>query len=77
MIWTFDGFGQWDANSKKKNGADEPKSWVIDVCEDGTFMLENSCSGLMSSDQSRKTFPTLAKAKKYCEELEASNGNQA
>lgn len=77
MTWRFEDFGQWESNSKKKNGADEPKTWVINVCEDGTFMIENSCPGLMSSDQSRKTFTTLAKAKKYCEKLEASNADQA
>jgi hypothetical protein len=71
MIWEFDGFGMWLAESSKMAVGNEPKSWVIEIQEDATFAVCNSDKGLMTDTQSQKTFRTLVKAKDFCEKLES------
>lgn len=70
MIWEFDEFGMWLAESSKTVG-DEPKVWAINIQEDATFAVCNSDKGLMTDTQSQKTFRTLVKAKTFCEKLES------
>jgi hypothetical protein len=71
MIWEYDRFGLWLAESSKMAVGGEPKVWVISIQGDATFAVCDSDKGLMTDTQSQKTFRTLVKAKTFCEKLES------
>ena len=67
MIWNFDDMvGTWRAPTQH----DDLDEWYIAVCDDGSFSV-NESGGAEYQNHGRKTFPTLALAKEWCEKMEA------
>lgn len=63
MRWRFNGSGEWE--SFAFGGKDDDLlMWRIQVCEDGSFSVNESDPGLTDR---KETFSTLAAAKQFCE----------
>lgn len=62
MRWHFDGTGSWFAKSKFGDD-DDPLTYRIRVCDDGSFDLSESSPGLCAK---HGTFMTLDAAKAFC-----------
>lgn len=70
MFWRFDGnHGEWEAFASKFDTFGEPLIWRIVVCDDGTFDVSESDSGLLETEVS--TFPNLQAAKDFCQASDA------
>ena len=65
LSWDFDGSGLWQASSCVY-ADDCSLQWVIVVCDDGTFDVNDSDSELLVSRRKQDCFPTLAAAKAWC-----------
>lgn len=66
LLWKY--FGKWEAFSPQLGADNMPLRWVICVCRDGKFDLNESdaqlCNGVAA-------YETLAAAKAFCETSEA------
>lgn len=69
MEWRFDGSGEWEAFSSVGDQS-SPPVWRIQVCDDGTFDVNESDAGLIAGKYG--TFGTLDGAKTACENGESA-----
>lgn len=69
MNWTFDGTGEWEAESSLHDEG-VPFIWRIGVCDDGTFDVSGADDELTRRTQ---TFKYLHSAQAFCELAEAVN----
>ena len=69
MRWRFDGGGEWEAFSAVGDQS-APAVWRIQVCDDGTFDVNQSDDGLIAGKYG--TFGTLLAAKTACENGETA-----
>ena len=69
MLWRFDGSGEWEAFSAVGDQS-APPVWRIQVCDDGTFDVNQSDDGLIARKYG--TFGTLRAAKTACENGETA-----
>lgn len=67
LRWRY--FGKWEAFSPRFTANNTPLRWVICVCQDGKFDLNESDAGLCNGIAA---FDTLAAAKAFCEGSEAA-----
>ena len=74
MRWRFDGSGEWEAFSEVGDQS-APLVWRIQVCDDGTFDVNQSDAGLIAGKYG--TFGTLEGAKSACENGEMSRTARA
>jgi len=69
MRWRFDGSGEWEAFSVVGDQSNPPV-WRIQVCDDGTFDVNQSDEGLIAGKFG--AFGTLEGAKTVCENCETA-----
>lgn len=67
LRWDFDYSGQWIARSGLHLGDDVHSDWRINVCDDGSFSVEDSDSELTTRNQ---TFDSFESAKIWCQSEE-------
>jgi hypothetical protein len=67
LRWRY--FGKWEAFSPRFTANNIPLRWVISVCQDGKFDLNESDSELCNGIAA---FDTLAAAKAFCAGSEAA-----
>ena len=67
LRWDFDYSGQWIARSGLHLGDDVHSDWRINVCDDGSFSVEDSDSELTTRKQ---TFDSFESAKIWCQSEE-------
>ena len=67
LRWDFDYSGQWIARSGLHLGNDVHSDWRINVCDDGSFSVEDSDSELTTRNQ---TFDSFESAKIWCQSEE-------
>jgi len=70
MLWRFDDKGEWEAESAVHEGESWNPQWRIQMCEDGTFDVNQSDPGLIAGKC--KTWKTLKNAMDYCESAEST-----
>ncbi len=68
LCWVFHHDGSWSTRSQIEDDNGVTFEWIIAICDDGTFSVNESDGELTREAQ---CFATLASAKSYCEEREA------
>lgn len=69
MKWDYDGEGEWDTESHKHDEDGSSLIWRIQVCDDGSFVVNASDVELTTHNGS---FATLQLAKDFCERIEGN-----
>ena len=71
LFWQFDGKGCWQADSlRAPEHFEQGAMWIIAVCDDGTFTMNETDEILLTLKRHDACFTTLDEAKAWCDEQE-------